>query len=263
MKIENYYSNSDHTFVVCAYGESEFLQECIDSLLAQEVKSNIIIATSTPNEHIRSISVQYGIELRINTQPPGICGDWNFAYKQAGTKLITLAHQDDIYLPGYLSTALEMINKSNNPIIFFTGYAEIKNGGLQFKNLRLNVKKLMLSPLMLWKKSRFVRRRILSLGSPICCPSVMYIDIDNLEFTSELSCNLDWHKWEELSRLKGSFVYCKKPLLYHRLHSGAETSRAIQDGTRSAEDYLMFKKFWWNPIAKVLARVYTKSEEDS
>ena len=50
---------SNHTFVVCAYKESEYLKECIESLLAQTVKSRIVIATSTPNEHIRSIAGRY------------------------------------------------------------------------------------------------------------------------------------------------------------------------------------------------------------
>ena len=41
--------NKEHTFVVCAYGESPYLEKCIDSLEKQTVKSRILIATSTPN----------------------------------------------------------------------------------------------------------------------------------------------------------------------------------------------------------------------
>jgi len=32
-----------HTFVVCAYKQSEYLEECIQSLIKQNVQSNIII----------------------------------------------------------------------------------------------------------------------------------------------------------------------------------------------------------------------------
>ena len=45
-----------HTFVICAYKESKYLEDCIKSLKAQEVKSDIKIATSTPNEYIYSIA---------------------------------------------------------------------------------------------------------------------------------------------------------------------------------------------------------------
>ena len=46
------YSGRDHTFAVCAYGESPYLEECVRSLLDQNVKSRILIATSTPNARI-------------------------------------------------------------------------------------------------------------------------------------------------------------------------------------------------------------------
>lgn len=257
----NNYTSDDHTFVVCAYRESEYLSECLDSLLAQEIKSRIIISTSTQNEHIERISNTYGLELRINSQAPSIYRDWNFAYRQAKTRLITLAHQDDIYLPNYLSTALDMINRSKQPIIFFSHYAEILNCKVIYRNKLLNVKRLMLKPMNISRKSKFIRRRVLSFGSPICCPSVTYIDLENIEFSADFNVNLDWNKWEELSRLQGSFVYCEKPLIYHRIHAEAETSKAVQDGTRRQEDYIMFRKFWCTPIAKLLAYFYKSSED--
>ena len=41
-----------HTFVICAYKESSYLEECIVSLEKQTVKSNILMVTSTPNAFI-------------------------------------------------------------------------------------------------------------------------------------------------------------------------------------------------------------------
>ena len=87
----------NHTFVVCAYKESEFLEECVKSLVNQTVKSNILIATSTPNEHIKNIAEKYNIDLYINTESKGIGPDWNYAVTQAKTDFVTVAHQDDIY----------------------------------------------------------------------------------------------------------------------------------------------------------------------
>ena len=45
----------DHTFVICAYKESKYLEELIKSLKAQTVKSNVIMSTSTPNEYIKKM----------------------------------------------------------------------------------------------------------------------------------------------------------------------------------------------------------------
>ena len=45
-----------HTFVICAYKESAFLEECIESLEEQTVTSNIIMVTSTPCDYIINIA---------------------------------------------------------------------------------------------------------------------------------------------------------------------------------------------------------------
>ena len=50
-----------HTFVICAYKESKFLEECIISLKKQSINSEIFIATSTPNKYIEDIAKKYGI----------------------------------------------------------------------------------------------------------------------------------------------------------------------------------------------------------
>ena len=51
----------NHTFVICAYKESQYLEECIKSVLNQNVKSNVIISTSTPNEYINNLAKKYDI----------------------------------------------------------------------------------------------------------------------------------------------------------------------------------------------------------
>ena len=53
----------NHTFVICAYKESKYLEECIESLEKQIVKSNIIMCTSTPNDYIKNMAQKYNIPL--------------------------------------------------------------------------------------------------------------------------------------------------------------------------------------------------------
>ena len=45
-----------HTFAICAYQESRYLEDCIKSLLKQKIPTNYLIATSTPNKHIQSLA---------------------------------------------------------------------------------------------------------------------------------------------------------------------------------------------------------------
>ena len=53
--------NDIHTFVVLAYKESLFLEDCIKSVLNQTVKTNVKIATSTPNDFIDGLAKKYSL----------------------------------------------------------------------------------------------------------------------------------------------------------------------------------------------------------
>ena len=169
--------NKEHTFVVCAYGESPYLEKCIDSLEKQTVKSRILIATSTPNPYIEKIAAVHNLEIRINAGEKGIAGDWNFAYGCADTPYVTLAHQDDVYREEYTEKVVKNLNSCEVPLIAFTDYYEIRDNKTVKENRLLHIKRGMLFPLK-WRgfwRSRFVRRRILSIGSAICCPSVTLV----------------------------------------------------------------------------------------
>ena len=252
-----------HTFCVCAYKESPFLEECILSLINQTVKSNILIATSTPNGYISSVAEKYGIPLFVNDAKPGIGSDWNFAISKAETDLITVAHQDDVYEPEYLEMILAKMR--DDVIIAFSDYAELRDGKKVFSNKLLRVKRAMLFPLRFFRKSIFVRRRVLSFGCPICCPSVTYNGalIRENPFKCDFKSNLDWQQWENLSRIKGSFIYIPEPLMCHRIHEDSETSKIIGDNLRTNEDYIMFCKFWPEKFARRISKIYASSEKSN
>lgn len=137
---------NDHTFAICAYKESPYLEECILSLKNQTVKSNIIMATSTPNEWIQGLAEKYEIPLYINTGEGGIAQDWNFAYRQAKTDYVTIAHQDDIYEPNYLKMIFGELKKGKDPIVVFTDYGELRDGEKVQKSTLLTIKRILLLP---------------------------------------------------------------------------------------------------------------------
>lgn len=256
-----------HTFVICAYKESPFLEECIQSVLSQSLKSKVKIVTSTPCAYIFNMAKKYNIPLVVNKNDGGIVQDWNFAYAQADTPLVTITHQDDIYCEDYLKNILWQFRKHKKPLIFFTDYGEIRGEEYVKTNKLLKVKRIMLKPLEISKFSGsiFLRRRILSLGSPICCPSVTYVkpNLPKQIFDVGFRSDEDWQAWEKLSKLKGEFVYSKKILMYHRIHNGSETTAIISDTGRAVEDYQMFCKFWPKWIAKLLVKFYSTSEESN
>lgn len=256
-----------HTFVIPAYGESAYLGECIESLQNQKLKSTVIMVTSTPCDYISDYAEKYHIPLYVNEGEAGISGDWNFGISKVETPLFTIAHQDDVYLPDYSLRILQEYRTAKNPIILFTDYWELRGGKVVKEDKLLKVKRLMLLPLKRrssWN-SRFWRRRVLSMGDPICCPSVTYVRerFPKGTFKSNLKANLDWQAWEKLSRLDGSFVYLSEPLMEHRVHSESTTNKILENNARGREDLYMFEKFWPKPIAKLIDCLYSTNEKSA
>lgn len=256
---------SKHMFVVCAYKESPYLDECVSSLENQTISSEIIMITSTPNSYIQDIAHKHNIPLIINRGESGIGPDWNFGVAQCQSDIVTIAHQDDTYAPDYVKSVLEQYEKNKDALIIFTDYGEIRNAQICDNSSLTKVKRMLLSPLKLnvFSRNKFVRRRILGLGNAICCPSVTYV-LGNLEmpiFEEDMKSNLDWETWERLSRKRGAFIYIPRILMHHRIHEESTTSELINDNKRVIEDYEMFRKFWPSFIARVICRVYSKGEK--
>ena len=258
----------EHTFAICAYGESPYLRECVESVLGQERPgSEVFIATSTPSEFIDSLAKEYGLAVHVNTGEHGIGQDWNFAYSCASGRYVTIAHQDDVYLPGYAQEAVRMLSAAPDALIFFSDYGELRNGVTVTENRNLKIKRTLLRPLRDGRNAskRWAKRRALSMGSAICCPAVTFAreNCPNPPFKTAMSCSLDWDTWEHLSRIDGSFLYSTKVCVLHRIHEDSATTELIHNSVRGSEDREMFKRFWPTPIARLLSRAYAQSEKSN
>lgn len=258
---------SNHTFAICAYGESPYLEECIKSLITQTVPSEIFIATSTDCAYIRNIAKRYDLTVQVNPDGPGICTDWNFAVSKAEKRYVTIAHQDDTYEPEYCSRMLKAAEKYDDLLIYFTDYGEIREGLTIDEGKLLSVKRHLLRPLINAEKRRSTRtqRSALRFGSSICCPSVT-LDTKNVPlplFSDEMKSNLDWQAWERLTHEDGAFFYDPVVLMHHRIHGGSETSRLIRDNTRTSEDLRMLEYFWPAPLARIVNYIYRSGQNSN
>ena len=256
-----------HTFVILAYKESNYLENCVKSVLSQSVSSNAIIATSTPNDYIRDIANKYSLNMVVRKdEKSGIGYDFEFARKCVNTPLVTIAHQDDIYDSNYLESILNKYEAYNDALILFSDYYEIHGDQKIFSSNNLKIKRILLLPLKNSKlnKYRFFKRFSLRLGNSICCPAVTFVNqniyVPDL-FLAPMRSNVDWYAWELLSKENGRFVFIDKCLMGHRIHKDSETSKTIQDNLRTEEDLMMLKKFWPDFLARVVNQVYKNSEK--
>ena len=261
-----------HTFAICAYGDSPYLEECMASLACQRQKSEIICCTSTPSPYIEGLAEKYRIPLYVREGESGIREDWLFAYRKASGDLVTIAHQDDRYEKRYAETLFSMYEKYPDMTVFCSDYAtlrmerETEAPKLQLVNAVWLVKKLLRLPLRFKGLSdrKAVKRAALLFGNSVCCPSCTYNkeQIGDDMFHSEYDFALDWDNLYELAGKKGRFICSEKPLIAYRVHAAATTKACIEDNRRPADEMAMFRKMWPDWMVKILMHFYRKAYKE-
>lgn len=257
--------NKDLTFVVCAYLNSPYLEECIKSCIQQKISAKVILYTSTPSQYIENLVNKYDLPYYIG-KTKGIGANWNEALGCADTEYAVLAQHDDIYLPNYVEEMQKFMNSKSDPIILIPDYEEFKNGEVvNPRTLNLRIKTKMLWSLKKFPQSKWLRNRILSFGNPICCPAVCYnmkkLNSEGFKFDESMVAALDWEAWYRMAKIKGSFCFIDKRLIWHGINEESVTTETIANNIRTREDLLMFEKYWPKFIAKFLLKFYVKSQE--
>lgn len=245
-------------FSICAYKESPYLEECIQSLKQQIGNPEIIICTSTPNDFIKEMAKKYNLKLFINPESNGIMEDQNFAYNCADADYVTIAHQDDKYAENYHINVLKYAKSSMS--VLFTDYMPLKHGQNNKRDLNSILRRMLRYPMKFdfLAKKKFFRVLSLSFGNSICCPSCTYNKkvLGKSIFQMKLKYDLDWLMYLILAKTNYQFVYIDKPLTYYRISDEATSSEQIKNGKRFEEDLYMFSLLWPKPIAKLIMKVY-------
>ena len=252
----------EHSFVIPAYGASPHLRDCLDSLRAQTHPSPVLISTSTFHNGIAALADEYGARLVVHGPNAGIGHDWNVALGYATSRWVTLAHQDDVYLPEFTEQTLSIATRYPQANLVLTGYGEVLDTRVRTLTAMLWIKRLLLELGFLGREAvahEAAKRRLLRFGCAIPCPSVTLRADPALRFREDLKVNLDWEAWLRRAAQPGAFAYARQTLMLHRIHAASETSDAIRAGVRAREDLMMFQSLWPAPVATVLARLYALS----
>ena len=249
----------DHAFVVLGYGRSPFLGDALASLAGQMRKSRIVIATSTPNDHIVRTAAAYGVQALVNRACEGIGADWNFALDATDARFVTLAHQDDVYYPRFLGASLAALAETG-AALSFTGYQEIDDAGAP-KVSKISRVKHAIEAIVLGRAravSGLRLRALLSFGNPLPCSSVTYdrAALDGFRFSTDYKSNLDWDAWWRLMTAGVRFAHVEERLVGRRHNALTETAALTRAGVRAAEDAQMFRRAWPRPLADALHLAY-------
>lgn len=252
------------TCIVLAHKDSPFLENCLQSLKAQQHSVPIILCTSTPNECITRLGVKYQIPVLVNDKQEGIASDWNFGLAQAKTKLAVLCHQDDLYSPNFTKSAIKIFQENPGLLMSFTDHSECTAEGPRAAGINIKIKRQLIRRAFQGAEvlpGRKIRRKLLSLGNPISCPSVILNkhSLFDFKFDSSWTINLDWDAWDRICLLPGEIGYIDDVLVTHRVHSSSETSLGLRDNRRLNEDLAMFERYWPILIAHFIMIPYKLS----
>lgn len=249
-----------HQFVVLAYKESPFLEECLESILSQGVHpGEILLSTSTPSDFLTAVSARHGLRLVVNPTRSTIGADWNFAMRQASAPWVTLAHQDDIYLPGYAGAMRGAIAAHPDAVMVIPWFRELAHGRLRPWNLTHLVKYLLFLRAFGFGDalaSARDKRRLLSLGNPVPCGGVALRKDRAPRFDERLSFTLDWQAWLEAAQSPGEFVFVRKAVMCRRIHPDSATTASTESGARQGEELEIFRRLWPRWLADRIAGLY-------
>lgn len=253
----------NHTFAICAYHDSPYLEECIKSLKKQSVPSKLILCTSTPSLFLEEMAKAYELPYYVREGRSNIRDDWNFAYNMANTALVTIAHQDDKYRRDYARYVKRCWKKYPDTTVFCTDCAIIKNNAVQKPGIVDIVKKLLRIPLRLHALANRtgIKRAALMFGNPIFCPSCTYDKsrLGDSIFQSEFEFALDWETLWKLAARPGRFICKEKRLMLYRIHGSAATKANILNHRRTEEELAMYRNIWPKPAAALLMHFYRKA----
>ena len=244
-----------HTFVILAYQESDDLEDCIKSILKQSVESNVVIATSTPSDFITDLASQYSLGIMINKEKSNKGSDYNFALSTFNTKLLTIAHQDDIYDRNYAKEIIKCYEKNPDASIIFTDYYEIHKDVKVKHSWALLNKKLRIWPLKyhLFQNKVHYKLRSLKYGQAFCTSSVTFIkkNVKKNFFPKNLTYYNDWQGFIDLSKKENSkMVYLPKKLVGYRIYKKDFNMALIKEREK------LLKKLWPDKIIDFLYKKY-------
>ncbi len=242
----------NHTFVILAYNMSDDLEECIKSVINQSVKSNIIIATSTPNDYIIDLASEYSLGVMVNKAKSNKGRDYNFAIKSFDTELVTIAHQDDLYDRNYTKEIKKCYKKNKDATIIFTDNYEIHGDKKIKKSKKLFWIRYYLFPLRfsLFQNKKFFKLRSLRRDKYICTSSITFVkkNIDVDIFPTNLKYDNDWQGLIDLAKKNTKFVYLKEKLVGYRVEEKEENKAKDKEDEKILR--CMYPNWYYEKIVK-------------
>lgn len=196
--------------LVPSFNHGPFLRECIDSVLSQDYPGvEVIVVDDGSTDNSIEILREYGDRITLIQQSRGRqARARNLGLEIAKGDLIAFLDSDDRYLPGRISSAVDVFMEDPEAVLVWGDYRLIDGSNKVFSTCR-------------WKPCRADFRLELIAGNPICNATVTVrketlLAIGGFEESLARAC--DGLAWYIIAARGGKFVHVAKELVDYRLH---------------------------------------------
>jgi glycosyltransferase involved in cell wall biosynthesis len=229
------------TLAIPCWNAGPYLRPMLDSVLSQtQQEIRLLLVDDGSTDGSLEVAREFGgsrLQVVENEISLGIGGNWNRCAELVETEFFCLAHQDDIYEPGYVETMLGKLRQNSNAGIAHCRAIAIDSDGKQVASAAERYKQHF------WKTSGALDRasyyRRIWRGNFIACPAVVYRTEAWRKagpFRTDLRFALDWEYWFRVLRAGFTIVDVEEPLMRYRRHATAATRAATDERWRFEEE---------------------------
>lgn len=234
-------SNLSLTIYIITYNRSQYLEECISSVLAQSYNDfKIVILDNGSTDNTEEVVAGFnnkGIHYVKHSKNIGFAGNANFAIESCKTDLFVIFHDDDIMLPQYVEKTIKAFDM-NSDLTIIAARTRIINDN--HEKLYCNYCEGEVEPkVSFYYGTRYFRQNLRGKES-IACSTVMYrtafMQEKNLFFDQSVGPACDAYLWYEIERNHGKIGIIEDVLVNYRIHAGQIS------GKNWTNDYVMLSK---------------------
>ena len=229
------------TVAVPVFNGGLFLGQTLESLLRQQYEDfEIVVIDDGSTDDSVAIAESAGVRVERNEVRRGLAGNWNAAFAVAQTPFLLIAHQDDVYLPGFLAATSALLRRYPHAFIAHTRSMTIDASGFPIQTPASRYKDRFWPRDEPYERGQQIELEMLQRGNYIVCPAVLY-RMEAVErigaFDERYRFVPDWDYWTR--GLIGGFTVAgtHERLLQRREH-GANATRAEEASLRRYEEEL-------------------------
>ena len=222
------------TVCVTAYNQGRYVAQAIESVLTQTCRpAEVFVLDDASTDDTPSVTQRYVGDVTVirNSRNLGLVGNWNRAVTLGSAPYLAILHGDDLYLPGMLARASQLLD--SNPAIGFayTAYYHVDQHGRRLDLCR------PFSHDHIWPGEREFRHHV--RHDYVQCPTVVvrrqcYHRLG--AFDPRLMYAVDWEMWLRIESHGYHIGYAAEPLACWRLHPLSTSRNLERQGVSLVED---------------------------